>query len=106
MADGEVDGVDELRRAVQLLSRNREDFNQRHTAEELLAIARACWASEWDVWPDKWTDEQVAAAIRGIAPKFREGRFGLHALDVTDCRCRDCEHDAWAAHEPNTYGGE
>lgn len=93
-------GIEELRRAVELLDRNNEGSNAGFSAEELLNIARACWASGWDVWPDEWTSQQVEAAAKDkTPPRFEERPNGLHALDVTDCVCRDCRRAVFAALE-------
>jgi hypothetical protein len=44
------------------------------TPEELLNIARACRASEWDVYPDQWTETQLqAAAEHADPPRFKYG---------------------------------
>lgn len=65
-----LDGIDELRRATKLFTGCRETFNQRWTAEELLMLARACWASAHDIAPDEWTDAQLGAALSGKAPTW------------------------------------
>lgn len=81
-------GIDELRLLVSNLNACNETFNQEHTAEELLKIGRALWASEWDILPDAWTAQQVQAAIdHGTVPTWSDGE---HALAVTDCHCREC----------------
>jgi hypothetical protein len=67
-----VSGPDELRKAARLIGMCRESFNQRFTAEELLKLARACWASEWDFTPDQWTEEQVQAALKGEVPRWND----------------------------------
>jgi hypothetical protein len=67
---GQRFGIDELRAARNIFSHCSETFNQRFTAEQLIAIARASHASEWDTIPDTWTEEQIAAALRGVAPAW------------------------------------
>jgi len=72
------------------------------SAEDLLKICRACWASDWDVYPDQWTGQQVAAAVvLGTAPTFEEGPHGLHAVGVSDCACYDCRHPEIVAELPH-----
>lgn len=89
-----MSGAEQLRRAVNLLDSNKEDFNEEYTAEELLKIVRACWLSEWDVMPDEWTQSQVEAAIaHGTPPQFEELATGLHAVGVKDCYCRRCQKE-------------
>ena len=92
MSDKES-AIDTLRRAVKMFDYNNESFNQRFSStEELILIARACWASDWDVFPDQWTKEQVERALKGEPPKFEETLFGLHAVGVNDCNCRTCRN--------------
>lgn len=87
----EQSGIDRMRRAVSILNACNETFNQRWTSEELLKIIDVHILGEWDVYPDTWTTEQCTAAIEhGTTAKFEETRAGLHALDVTDCGCRNC----------------
>jgi hypothetical protein len=63
-------GADELRLIVQNMNYCREGFNDRYTAEQLVAIGRAHIACEWDNPPDTWTPRQVRAALRGKVPRF------------------------------------
>jgi hypothetical protein len=63
-------GAEELRRIVRAMNDTRESFNDRFSAEELVAIYRAMFASGWDYYPDQWSEEQVQAALRGIAPSW------------------------------------
>ena len=66
-------GIEALRHAVELFRHNRESFNYRYTAVELLLIADACARSDWDIWPDNWTTRQVEEAIKyGYAPNWKE----------------------------------
>lgn len=63
-------GAGELRRIVRAMDDTREDFLDRFTAEQLVTIYRAMFASEQDVCPDLWTEEQVQGALRGEVPNF------------------------------------
>lgn len=106
-------GASELRAIVTCLNYTREWALDGFTAEELLILVRALWASEWDVFLDNMTPEQVAHALKCPAcggkgsaatpcvrcastghapPRYEEGRAldGLHALGVDDCRCAPC----------------
>ena len=83
--------VEELRRAVRVIDRMNETFNQRYTALELLLLMRACWISEWDFTPDDWTAEQRSRALSdGYVPRWEETSGGYHALGVGDCWCSAC----------------
>ena len=99
-----LEGVEVLRRAVRVLDSCRESFNMRYSAEDLLKIVRACWLSDWDVYPDDWTPQQIKAALEnGTSPKFEETSAGLHALEVSDCHCRKCRRER-AAQEAEALG--
>jgi hypothetical protein len=90
-------GIEELRRAAKALSWCNESVLQSiGSAERVLNVARAMWASGWDLYPDQWTPQQIEiAATKGAAgaPKFEERPCGLHALEVEDCICRDCRRE-------------
>jgi len=82
----ELPGVEELRRAVRLFDGCNESFNwpaTRHvwTAEELVNIARACWASGWDVWPDQWPPVLARIAARKGADAARQVDRWCEAAD-------------------------
>jgi hypothetical protein len=56
-------GIDELRRAVRMLSCVNETFNQQYNASDLLKIVD-CWArSTHDISPDQWTEKQLRNAV-------------------------------------------
>lgn len=66
-------GIDEMRRAVTLFSNCNETFNSEYSAESLLAIYRAYASCGWDITPDQWTPEQLAACVQfGTVPTFEE----------------------------------
>jgi hypothetical protein len=67
-------GIDELRR---MLDSNNEDFNQRFTAEQLLAICRANRQCDWDYYPCQWTGAQVQTALRGEVPRWDDNGKGF-----------------------------
>lgn len=58
-------GIEELRLALLLFDDTSETFNQRFSAAELLLIFRAHRRGEWDYYPDQWTAEELAKALRG-----------------------------------------
>lgn len=59
-------GAEELRRVVRACNLTREDALSGFSAEQVLRLMRACWASPWDILPDALTeDERAAAAARG-----------------------------------------
>jgi len=65
-------GAEELRRAVALLDNMRESFNDSHTTAELLQLCRVYRACEWDIAPDRWTPDQLSAALQGVVPRWDE----------------------------------
>ena len=65
-------GANELRAIVRAMDNENEGFNDRYTAEELVAIYRALFASEWDISPSRWSAAQVEAALRGETPTWDE----------------------------------
>lgn len=62
---------------VRLFDQCLESVIEKHPASALRAIARACWASDWDVLPDQWTPRQIEEALHGTAPAWveREGKL-------------------------------
>lgn len=58
-------GIEELRKAVNVFNNTRESAIDSYTAEQLILIYRAYKRSEWDITPDAWTQEELAAALRG-----------------------------------------
>ena len=42
-------GIDELRTLLNILNNSRDSALEHFTAEQLINIARACRASEWDI---------------------------------------------------------
>lgn len=77
--DDHESGADELRRMVRVLNMCREDAIDGYTAEELVILVRACWASDWDVLPDDLSEAQASAVLDLGAPvMFAEvdGRCG------------------------------
>jgi hypothetical protein len=51
-------GIEELRRAARMSGYARESAYEGFTAEECLAMIRACWDSGWDILPDALTPEE------------------------------------------------
>jgi hypothetical protein len=58
-------GADMIRACYNLINNCREDFVMQFTAEELLLLYRAYKRSEWDITPDRWTGDEIEAALRG-----------------------------------------
>lgn len=46
-------GMEEIRLLVQVANSCAESTFDDFTAEEVLKIFRACWASKWDLYPDQ-----------------------------------------------------
>ena len=57
-------GIELLRRVVKLFDYCNETFNSRYTPEELMSLARICWASGWDFFPDQYTHRQLHEALK------------------------------------------
>lgn len=76
MASGEKEcGIELLRKVVNFFNHCNETFNYRWTPEELVKLAQACWKSEWDIFPDEWTERQLYEALNGRAPQWEiQGR--------------------------------
>lgn len=65
-------GLDELRITVNHLERCTGDVPYDHSAEELVQLVRLCRRSEWDIFVDQLTDDQIRAALaHGETPRFR-----------------------------------
>jgi hypothetical protein len=63
-------GADMLRQIVRNMDYTDEGFNARWTLEQLVQIYSMHLASEWDIYPDEWSEEQLAAALNGVPPTF------------------------------------
>lgn len=53
-----------IRYMARLFDCCNETFNDRFSSEELLLIAQAHLVSEWDIYPDRWSEEQIQACLR------------------------------------------
>lgn len=66
-------GIELLRYAVRMLNRCNESVNQRFTAPQLIRIAEGVQRSEWDFYPDEWTDQQLQECAQfGITPTWED----------------------------------
>lgn len=59
-------GIEELRGAYNLLNNCNETFNHKFTVEQLINIYRAYKRSEFDVPPDRWTEQEIIYALAGF----------------------------------------
>ncbi len=89
-------GAEELRRIVKAIGYARESSLDGYSAEQLIALQRALWASGWDLFLDSLSADQAAAVLdAGEVPAFCESRAGLlcvpsslaDAGDVHDFLC-------------------
>lgn len=64
--------IDELRLLVRNANDCNETFNQRFSVLELIQIHRMWHASDWDTYPDTWTEQQVQEALQGNVPKWND----------------------------------
>lgn len=64
-------GADLLRHIVRNMDTTAEYANDDLAIDEIVAIHIALLMSEWDFYPDQWTEAQKQAAIRyGEPPRF------------------------------------
>lgn len=70
--DQVLTGAEEMRLCVSNMNVNRESFNNRFTAAQLLQINRMLILSEWEIYPDQWSARQVREALNGTPPQFDE----------------------------------
>lgn len=94
-------GIEELRKAVNVFNATRESAIDSYTAEQLILIYRAYKRSEWDITPDAWTQEELAAALRGEGrgAESDDPRRGDTALIITVDYEHNCEEWWDAARE-------
>lgn len=87
-----LSGIEEIRRAVNAFDRCNEDWLSTFSAIDLLKLFRAWRASDWDLFPDTWTGEQVHRALTGQTPDWSGETEDeeLHARYVSDCPCSTC----------------
>ena len=79
----QTDAFDELRRVANVLDYTRQTERlMACSAEEMLKLVRACWASDWDVYPDALSHEQIDAILTGALdkPDFVETWRGLEPV--------------------------
>jgi hypothetical protein len=70
--------IQQVRAMVRAFSYCRESFLEQFTLDELRALYRAWLACEWDFFPDRWSREQVLAALGGTVPTFRDDGTPAH----------------------------
>jgi hypothetical protein len=63
-------GIEELREMLACLEHCKEDFLVRFTTKQLFQLWRSWKSSEWDFYPDQWSERQVKEALRGKAPRW------------------------------------
>ncbi len=63
-------GIEELRLAVGNFARCNESFLSTFSAAELVQLHRMWLACDHDIAPDRWTPEQVDAALLNVVPRF------------------------------------
>jgi hypothetical protein len=60
-------GIEELRRVVRAANMTTESAFDTYTAEQVILVMRACWASGWDILPDDLlASERAHAAVHGV----------------------------------------
>ena len=79
MSDPFDSGINELRFAVRLFNDCKESFNERFAPGQLVTLARCYQASDWDYYPDQWTERQVEEALQGFVPDW-ERDDDIHIL--------------------------
>lgn len=63
-------GAQLLRLIVNNLDACAENFLDRFTADQLIQIGRMHLLSEFDFYPDQWTDRQIREALIGKVPQW------------------------------------
>lgn len=67
-------GIDVLRGAIAMANACNESFNQRFSTCELIELYNAYKRSAWDILPDRWTESEVKAALKGKGTGARSER--------------------------------
>lgn len=67
-----LQGIEKVRRMRSLFSHCTESFNSRFSFEELGRIFDAYHTSGYDITPDRWSEEQVQGALKGVTPAFED----------------------------------
>jgi len=86
MSHSEQTGIERLRNAVRAFDNCNESFLQQWGTDDLLKIHEAWCKSEWDVFPDQWTERQITmATCTRTPPQFRESeKTGLEPIYPSD----------------------
>lgn len=63
-------GIQKMRDMVKVFSNCNETFLNRYRIQELIKIYRMWLKSEWNFYPNKWTERQVREALRNQAPMW------------------------------------
>lgn len=75
VTDKKNEGIELWRRAIIMFNRCNEEWLLQFDEHELMDIVQAHFkhiSNMWDIWPDKWTDSQVANLIDfGVVPRFK-----------------------------------
>ena len=71
-------GLEELRHIVNNYDFCVENFISKFSVEDLIKIHRAWMKSDWDIYPDQWTDRQVKEALLGMAPNWDENENPIY----------------------------
>jgi hypothetical protein len=58
-------GIDKLREMVRFFNNTTESFNQQFTIRQLVGIYEAYKRSEYDITPDRWTQDNIRLALIG-----------------------------------------
>lgn len=71
MSQFKLSGIEELRKIVAFYSWQCEDFNTEFTIAQLIKLYRIHQQTGWDIYPDRWSDWQINAALnRDIIPQW------------------------------------
>lgn len=70
--------IEKMRMAVNAFSYCNETFLQRYRIADLMKIRLAWVKSEWDFFPDQWTERQVREALRGKAPMWDDNEQPIY----------------------------
>ncbi len=65
-------GIEKVRDMKAVFSSCNETFLGQFDVMQLVQIRRMWLASEWDFFPDRWTERQIAEALAGRPPTWDE----------------------------------
>lgn len=106
--------IERLRRMVSGFNCCSESFLQSFSMDELVTLHRSWMISDWDIYPDRWTDRQVTEALAGIPPNWDDKMRPVYATECLEVRWLKQNHTGtyyksdcgrWELHRQHTGKG-